>query len=299
MKIFLITGRKRAGKDTLADIMLEQTSGVKESFAQPMKNVACLLFGWGTATLENEKETIDPVFGISPRQFLQVFGTDFMQLFLSEKFPDYAKTTGRAFWAKNLIERVKEYEDSNWSPSPSIVVVSDLRFPHEVETLQNAFPNDVVVIRVERPSLNSIDMHPSELEMNSIIADYIIHNEGTLEEYQNTCKEFCVKLGLTKPKKIYIAGPITGKKNHNQEAFNKAKDRLQIKGYKVISPLEIVKPGTKSWEYYMKIDIPILVWCDAIYMLKDWRQSRGAILEHIVACNLNMQILYEEDNENE
>lgn len=298
MKIFLITGKKRAGKDTLADVMLEQTKGVKESFASPMKDIASILFGWGMNFMENKKEVMDHTFGISPRQFLQVFGTDFMQFFLSEKFPTYETITGRSFWAKNLIGRIKAHEDSNWLTPESIVTVPDLRFPHEVDTLQKTFGDDVIVIRVERPSLNSIDTHPSEKEMDSIIADYTIHNEGTLEEYQNTCKELCVELGIAKPKKIYIAGPITGKENYNEEAFTRAKDNLMLKGwYNVVSPLEILSPGAGSWEYYMKVDIPILLGCDTVYMLKDWQKSKGAVLEHTLALSLNMHILYEEDEE--
>ena len=47
----------------------------------------------------------------------------------------------------------------------------------------------------------------------------------------------------------------------------------------------------------LKVDIPILLGCDAVYMLKDWQKSKGAVLEHTLALNLNMRILYEEDEE--
>jgi hypothetical protein len=295
VKIFLITGKKRAGKDTLADVMLEQTKGVKESFASPMKDIASILFGWGMNFMENKKEVMDHTFGISPRQFLQVFGTDFMQFFLSEKFPTYETITGRSFWAKNLIGRIKTHEDSNWLTPESIVTVPDLRFPHEVDTLQKTFGDAVTVIRVVRPSLECQDNHPSEKEMDAIVADYTIENTGTLEEYQKACRSLCDILGLTTRKTIYIAGPITGKPNYNQVAFLYAKTKLQAKGYEVISPLEIVEPGQLPWESYMKKDIPILIDCDEVYMLKGWNKSKGAALEHSLALNLNIPITYEEE----
>ena len=88
--IYLITGKKRAGKDTLGDIATEMSDNCfKESLAQPMKDIAEFLFPWGTTEMNEEKEKVDPGYGISPRQFLQVFGTDFMQTYLSEKFPEY------------------------------------------------------------------------------------------------------------------------------------------------------------------------------------------------------------------
>lgn len=291
MKIFLITGKKRAGKDTLADVMLEQNKGVKESFASPMKDIASILFGWGMNFMENKKEVMDHTFGISPRQFLQVFGTDFMQLFLSEKFPEYAKTTGRSFWAKFLVRKLK----SDLYSSSDIICVPDLRFPHEVEVMRKEFKDAVTVIRVVRPSFECQDNHPSEKEMDAIIADYTIENTGTLEEYQKACRSLCDMLGLSTRKTIYIAGPITGKPNYNQVAFLYAKTKLQAKGYEVISPLEIVEPGELPWEHYMKKDIPILIDCDEVYMLKGWNKSKGAALEHSLALNLNIPITYEEE----
>lgn len=91
---------------------------------------------------------------------------------------------------------------------------------------------------------------------------------------------------------IYISGAITGDSQYKAK-FQKAKKELEAKGHSVINPAEFDLPEGASWEDYMKRDLAWLCGCDGIYMLKDWRQSRGAKLEHDLAQTLKMQVRYE------
>ena len=43
----------------------------------------------------------------------------------------------------------------------------------------------------------------------------------------------------------------------------------------------------------MRDDISALMKCDAIYMLNDWGQSRGARIEYVIAKELGLEIIYE------
>lgn len=92
--------------------------------------------------------------------------------------------------------------------------------------------------------------------------------------------------------KIYISGAITGYSQYKIK-FRKAKRELEAKGYSVINPAEFELPEGATWEDYMKHDLADLLKCDAIYMLNNWRQSRGAMVEHNLAQLLRMQIQYE------
>ena len=92
--------------------------------------------------------------------------------------------------------------------------------------------------------------------------------------------------------RIYISGAITGDSNY-KEKFEKAKKDLEARGYHVINPAEFDLPEGATWEDYMKQDLALLLKCDGIYMLKDWKQSRGAKLEHDLAEILGLQIQYE------
>lgn len=94
-------------------------------------------------------------------------------------------------------------------------------------------------------------------------------------------------------KKIYIAGPMTGRVNLNFPAFHAAAAQLRAEGYSVANPAEFQQPDDATWEFYMRKDISELVKCDAIYMLQGWIGSRGANLEHTIATALSMEVIYQ------
>lgn len=98
---------------------------------------------------------------------------------------------------------------------------------------------------------------------------------------------------------VYISGPITFT-NDWTERFAKAEEELKAKGYNVVNPITVgaelenrMKPEIPTWADYMKVDIKALMDCDAIYMLKDWFRSRGALVEHNLALKLGLKILGE------
>ncbi len=91
--------------------------------------------------------------------------------------------------------------------------------------------------------------------------------------------------------KAYISGKITGDADYKQK-FKTAQNILESAGFEVFNPAELEEPG-KSWEWYMKRDIKELMDCDAIYLLKDWKDSGGARLEYYIAQKLEMKIFRE------
>lgn len=95
--------------------------------------------------------------------------------------------------------------------------------------------------------------------------------------------------------KIYISGAITGVPDY-VDKFNHAQNVLTVKypTATIVNPLFIVKEPFADWIDCMKADIKELVDCNAIYMMKGWHHSKGAMLEFIIAKNLDMTILFEE-----
>ncbi|MFR4461352.1 MAG: DUF4406 domain-containing protein [Bacteroides xylanisolvens] len=97
-----------------------------------------------------------------------------------------------------------------------------------------------------------------------------------------------------KKHKVYISGQITGLPVAEYvEKFSKAEAELKAKGYEVVNPLRYeLKPGSR-WNEQMKVDIRLLLDCDAIYMLSNWERSTGAGLELYIAEGLGLIINYE------
>ena len=93
--------------------------------------------------------------------------------------------------------------------------------------------------------------------------------------------------------KYYISGKITGLQPSEYAArFSKAEADLTSKGYEVVNPLSHVVPSA-HWKEQMKVDIRLLLDCNAIYMLSNWEQSIGATLEYDIAEGLGLIVEYE------
>jgi len=94
-------------------------------------------------------------------------------------------------------------------------------------------------------------------------------------------------------KRIYICGKVSGLPYTQvlQKFENAEKHALEVLGYSyAINPLKF-NAQDADWHFAMKRCIGNLMQCDAIYMLPDWPQSRGAILERFIASNLGIEII--------
>lgn len=100
------------------------------------------------------------------------------------------------------------------------------------------------------------------------------------------------KFILDKKQKVYISGPITGRKEEEYKSdFNNAELWLTGLGYDVVNPVSYGLIENGKWEDYMRRDIKLLCDCDYIYLLDGWQDSRGSRVEYGVACDLGIKIL--------
>ena len=124
-------------------------------------------------------------------------------------------------------------------------------------------------------------------------------------------------------KQIYIAGKITGE-CETPELMEKCKMKFYDYGVKQlyppdgdITPYTMTKLnffirnfdskieftngflinkdilGKASWQTYMKNSIAVMVTCDEVHFLKDWKESKGAKIEHQLALDLDIKVVYE------
>lgn len=90
--------------------------------------------------------------------------------------------------------------------------------------------------------------------------------------------------------KIYIAGKINGLPNY-KEVFKKAEDKFTKEGHLVMNPA-ILGEGF-PYEAYMPICLTMLEACNTVCMFKNWKDSKGAKLEHEYAKLQGKNIIYE------
>lgn len=98
-------------------------------------------------------------------------------------------------------------------------------------------------------------------------------------------------------KKIYVSLPITGRQadERREYAANVIEHLHQIMpSYEVVNPLENKLDYDVHWSKHMKVDIGMLIECDAIYMCHDWQWSHGCKLEHDIATSCGLDVFYQE-----
>lgn len=89
----------------------------------------------------------------------------------------------------------------------------------------------------------------------------------------------------------YIAGPMSGLPDFNYPAFAYVATALRAHGVDVRSPHEVDNGSTdRSWQWYMRAALKMLLECDEIVLLPGWRESKGASIEHTLAEALGMRI---------
>jgi len=94
--------------------------------------------------------------------------------------------------------------------------------------------------------------------------------------------------------KIYLSGKITGLDYEYVEAkFQDAHNLLSDIGFEVVNPLNNGLTKEHSWEEHMIKDFELLLPCDAIYMMDNWRESTGARIEYQAAYEMNKDVWFE------
>ena len=91
--------------------------------------------------------------------------------------------------------------------------------------------------------------------------------------------------------KVYISGPITGYPNGNAEAFGDAEDSIRWSGHEPVNPHKLTHDHGKTWAEFMREDIKALLDCQAIFMLKGWWHSKGAVIENKLAQELGIILI--------
>ncbi len=175
--IVAFTGKKGHGKDTAAKA-LDDHQVIKNlvapdywyrvNFADPLKAACDKVFGltWKEMNVPELKERrLDRWPHESPRFIMQQVGTDLFR----NQWPDvWIKA-----WERNILRHNYNY-------------VTDLRFLNEAEVVRKYWGK---IVRIVDPRKESTDTHKSETEMDKITSDFLIVNDGSIEDLYRKVRE--------------------------------------------------------------------------------------------------------------
>jgi hypothetical protein len=178
MKVILISGYKRSGKDFSADILKEKLQKYakteKIAFADPIKDILSETLRLPRSEFDTMKNNFywmeygEHTLGF--RDLIQRFGNDVM-----------TKHFAAEVWTNLTINKINDLKDQGYE----YVIVSDFRFEIEITELEKRFK--CITLRIDDTNLGNDDSHPSEKEIEDYPFDYRIDNthknSGVLKEY--------------------------------------------------------------------------------------------------------------------
>lgn len=192
--IVVINGFIGSGKDTVANILVENCGFKKFSFASALKDAIANIFSWDREMIEGNtpesrewRETVDQwwatrlgIPNFTPRYALQHIGTDVLRNHFCDNI-----------WILALERKIANYQGN--------IVITDGRYKNEIATLtaQNAQVWQVVrekpnwysygILAAEgNPAaiahLKQLNIHQSEWDWLSTIPTHIINNTGSIDD---------------------------------------------------------------------------------------------------------------------
>jgi hypothetical protein len=190
-----VCGLIGSGKDTIADYLVNFHEFRRESFANTLKDAVSSVFGWDRTMLEGRtkaarewREEVDMWWAerldmptLTPRWVLQYWGTEVCR----KGFHD-------DIWIASLENKLRNSSDN--------IVISDCRFPNEIQSIRNAGGKIVWVRRGELPNwyetaiaanqghnwaLNELKLqkiHASETAWVGTEFDHVLDNNGSIDD---------------------------------------------------------------------------------------------------------------------
>jgi len=213
-KVILVSGRMQSGKNAFADIIKEKykASGkivLMDLFAKGVKD-GCnedflKLKGYLNTHVEQSKEMLDVLQSISKshlssygiasnpiKENIYKLGVHLNKLsILDENWyedkTDLTRTLLQTYGTEIFRHRVhndywiNQTRDRIIDSDADVIIITDVRFPNEMDSLN--LPKDFIVVpvRVERETVFSKNTHESETALDNYDFEYVIDNNGSME----------------------------------------------------------------------------------------------------------------------
>lgn len=185
--IIALSGYATCGKDTVADMLVEDHGFVKYAWADTLRQAAVALdpiVGWDVTKDEPIRYTDAlEMYGYDNakalftefRRVLQFLGTEVGRKLIDDNV-----------WVDATINRIERERSTT-----SDIVITDTRFSNEAHAVVERAG---IVVRVTRPGVGPANEHPSETGLDGYNFDYHIYNDGGLDKLRESVYTLCTAI---------------------------------------------------------------------------------------------------------
>lgn len=197
MSLIGVVGLADSGKGTVGDYLVEEYGFKTESFAKPVKDATAAIFNWPRHLLEGNtkqsrifRETKDEYWSkkldrdVTPRWAMQIVGTEACRDGIAPEIWIHSleKRVEDSVYADFVITDVRFPNEMSYITSKGGILIQSLREPlpewYNIAYKQNANGDDAV----DFMGMHFSNIHISEWAHIGYPVDFVIHNNGTLEE---------------------------------------------------------------------------------------------------------------------
>jgi hypothetical protein len=164
-KIIGLVGRSRVGKDTVAEIIIEDRPEYElRRLSGPLKKAITNLYDFNLSQLETDlKEKKDSRWHKTPRECMFSL-TEYMMGYM-----------GTDFFTKRLYSEVD---------LPEYIIIPDVRYEHDIREIHR---RGGIIIKVEKT--HNYVSHPFEDNIDAMKGDFLIMNNGTIDDLQSNLRK--------------------------------------------------------------------------------------------------------------
>lgn len=188
-KILIVgfSGRAKSGKSTAANAVGRWLTSNYEipstvgAFADPIREIG-RIFGFTNEQLNYQefKEKVDERWGISPRKFMQLVGSEMFRTHIGQDvWIKHMFDIGIPKWVYFVRNHSVYALDKECAAKPVYAcMIGDVRFKNEADAIRE---RGGLIVRINRPGVddisNGVQNHVSEKEFDLVHADIIITND--------------------------------------------------------------------------------------------------------------------------
>lgn len=171
VKLIGFTGKAYSGKDTAYEelqlLMVKDIAMRDMQFAAGVKLMCAQIYQVSPFKFYNAKHEICEKYGLTYRELMQKFATDFARNMIDTNF-----------WVKYLAH---EYSEITATNVYDLIVITDVRFDNEAQWIRD---REGIIVNIEKDDVVSMN-HASEIGLDKSLINFTVKNNNTKKNLRN------------------------------------------------------------------------------------------------------------------